>query len=251
MQVRESRWSTVGRSVRLVAFALALAWPAGAGAQTLTFTATDSGSGTFSYGVLEATNNGDGTYTATSGYLIVISGANVGTYPLFPNPNAPNPYTTPDFAFEIDDLLYPGENSTLDEYGLLFTGNGLEINIWGNGPGIPYSYYSFNGVENNFASNNAAFTLASTPAEEIQVLGSVVNAFVYVDILSSDRAKLLQADLRTALSLLEAGNASNAVDWLDGFITAVEGYIDGGLLNDELGQSLIDQANAALSALGE
>ncbi len=249
MQARVPRWSTVGRCARLMAFALALAWPARASAQTYTFTATDSGSGTFSYGALQASNNGDGSYTATGGYLFVISGQLVGIYELFPNPNAPNFYTTADGAFEIDDLLYPGEDPTLDDYGLLFTGNGLEINIWGNGPGIPYSYYSFNGTEYNFGSDDAVFTLASTPAEEIQVLESVVVAFVNAELLSSARSKLLQVELLTALSLLNSGNTSGAIDWLDGFVTAVDGYIDGGLLSAPFGQSLIDLATAAISAL--
>jgi hypothetical protein len=249
VQARESWYSRVGQCARLVALALALAWPARASAQTFTFSATDSGSGTFSYGVLGATDNDDGSYTATSGYLIVISGANVGTYSLFPNPVAPAIYTTSDGAFLIDDLLYPGENPTLDDYGLLFTGNGLEINIWGNGAGIPYSYYSYNGSVFNLESSNAAFTLASTPAEEIQVLESVVQAFVTADLLSSDRSKLLQADLRAAQSLLSSGNVSGALGWLTNFVTAVDGYIAGGLLTEAFGQSLIDQATAAIDAL--
>jgi hypothetical protein len=249
MQAREPRWSRLGQCACLMAFALALACPARASAQIFTYSATDSGSGTFSYGVLEATANGDGSYNATSGYLIVISGANVGTYALFPNPNAPDPYTTEDGAFIIDDQLFPAENPTLDEDGLLFTGNGLEINIWGNGAGIPYSYYSFNGTEFNLQSTNAVFTLASTPAEEIQVLVSVVQAFVNADLLSSERSKLLQVDLRTAQSLLSSGNVSGAVEWLNGFVTAVDGYIEGGLLTEAFGQSLIDQATAAIDAL--
>jgi hypothetical protein len=85
MQARQRFLATIGQSARLMALALilALAWPAQASAQTFTpftFTATDSGSGTFSYGVLQAVDKGEGIFIAVTGYLIVIRGANVGTY---------------------------------------------------------------------------------------------------------------------------------------------------------------------------
>jgi hypothetical protein len=124
---------------------LSLAIPSGI--SPFTFIATDSASSTFSYGLLMASANGDGTFTATWGsnftaatttcgsYLMVISGPEVGLYDLFPNPNPPTPFSSPTGAFMANDVLYPGQNPSLDQFGLLFsTGNGLEINIRGNGP---------------------------------------------------------------------------------------------------------------------
>jgi hypothetical protein len=114
---------------------VALAWPAQVNADKFTYTATDSASGTFSYGLLNATANGDGSYNATSGYLIVISGANVGAYELIPNPSPPGIFFIP--GFFVDDQLFPAANPTLDAAGLAFTGTGLWINIWNDGGGVP------------------------------------------------------------------------------------------------------------------
>ena len=73
MQVRQPFIGTIGQSASLIGLALALAWLAQASEATFTFTLTDSGSGTFSYGALQATDHGDRTCTATSGYPIVMS----------------------------------------------------------------------------------------------------------------------------------------------------------------------------------
>lgn len=159
MQARRRFRSTLGQAAGLIAMTLALAWPVRANDDPVfTFTATDSASGTFSYGFLEVSANGDGTFTATGGFLLVVSGPDVGLYELFPNPNPPDPFLSPSGAFIADDQLYPGQDPSLDVYGLLFTGNGREINIWGTGPGT-YSYYSFNGSFFNLASDNALLRL--------------------------------------------------------------------------------------------
>jgi hypothetical protein len=149
----------VRHSVVLIAFSLVLAWPVQAHADEFTFIARDGASGTISVGLLEASANGDGTFTATSGVLVVLSGPIEGTYDLYPNPNPPGFFSSPTGAFTVDDQLFPGENPTLDVYGLLFTGNGLEINIWGNGAGVPYSYYAYNGTNFPLTSTHATFTL--------------------------------------------------------------------------------------------
>jgi hypothetical protein len=250
MQERQRLWSTIAQSARLIALALALAWPARASADpTFTFTATDSGSGTFSYGVLQASDNGDGSFTATSGYLVVISGANVGAYELFPNPSPPFPFVSPSGAFIVDNVLYPGQDPSLDVYGLLFTGAGLEINIWGTGPGT-YSYYAFNGSSFTLASNNAVFTLASTPAQQIQVLQSVVQGLVNAGVTLPANGNSLEVTLNAALSAVNRGNKNAAIGSLNAFINQVNAFIANGTLPAPIGQSLIDQANAAIGALG-
>jgi hypothetical protein len=156
MQARHRFRSTLGQIADLIALTLALAWPVRANDRVFTFTARDSASGTFSFGVLDVSANGDGTFTATGGFLVVVSGPDAGHYDLVPNPNPPNPFFSSSGAFLADDILYPGQDPSLDIFGLLFAGNGLEINIWGNSPGN-YSYWSFNGGFFTLASDNAEF----------------------------------------------------------------------------------------------
>jgi hypothetical protein len=238
-----------------VAAALALALPAQAVAQTFTFQATDSASGTYSYGVLDAVPNGDGSYTATGGYLIVLSGPNSGPggtpqrYDLFPNPSPPGPFLSPSGAFIVDDQLFPGQDPTLDVFGLLFTGNGIEINIWGTGPGV-YSYFSFNGSAFPLASVDASFILATTPAGMVEGLQAVVSELVTNNDLAANNAQPLQAKLSAALASINRGNTNAAEGQLNAFINQVNADIKTGKLSQLIGQSLIDQANAAIAALG-
>jgi hypothetical protein len=177
MGARQRFWATAGRSVGLVAFALALAWPVRANAQDVGlqdfgFFAWDSASGSYSIGLLVAYDNGDGSFTAIGGILIVQSGPIEGIYELYPSPDPPGIFTSPSGAFLVDNVLWPGQNPSLDGDGLLFTGNGLEINIWGNSPtAFSYSYYSFDGSEYNLASDDAGFSLIPvSPALPVGVL---------------------------------------------------------------------------------
>jgi hypothetical protein len=241
--------------VGVIAFALTLsaACPLRSLAgSTFTFTATDSASGTFSYGILEATDNGDGTFTATSGSLDVISGPIVGTYELFPNPSPPSTFNSPSGAFFVDDILYPAKNPTLDPAGLLFTGDGLEINIWNDGGGVPYSYFAFNTKTNTFplgSSEAASFTLASTPAQQIQVLQSIVNALAANGVAFPAGGNSLEAKLSAALSDVNRGNAKAAVGSLGAFINQVNALIKNGTLTAAQGGPLIDMAEAIIAEL--
>src|SRR3974377_704785 len=92
---------------------------------------------------------GGGQYWATSGTLNITSGADVGTYSLIAG--GPSAFYSPSGAFIANNVLYPSNDPVLDIYGLLFGGGGLEINIWGNGPG-DYSFYSFDGSGYNVAA---------------------------------------------------------------------------------------------------
>lgn len=87
-----------------------------------------------------------GAFLATSGTLHVTAGADVGTYSLVAG--GPGAFDSPSGAFVANDVLYPGSNPLLDAYGLLFTGGGLEINIFGNSPNN-YSFASGNGSNYN------------------------------------------------------------------------------------------------------
>lgn len=98
-------------------------------------------------GDLTLVANGSGSYTATSGYVDV-TGAGypfAGDYSLYANTGAPGATYSPSGHFIFDDLVYLANNAPntgggfIDTDGLLFSGNGIEINIWGNG-GLSYTY---------------------------------------------------------------------------------------------------------------
>ena len=112
----------------------------GDGDPTFQFSYSDS-SGNVANGTLTATDLGGGQYLATGGTLTVTGGADVGTYSLYPG--GPGVTTSPSGAFIYDNVVTSGSNPFLDVDGLLFTGGGLEINIWGNSPNN-YSFYSSN-----------------------------------------------------------------------------------------------------------
>ena len=94
------------------------------------------------YGVMNMQDQGSGSFLAVAGSLTVTAGSDAGTYPLYPG--GPGITTSPDNAFQYDDLVTPLSSPPLDVEGLLFrnAATSFEINIWGNTPGN-YSYYNF------------------------------------------------------------------------------------------------------------
>jgi len=135
------------RKLRVLAIFVSLALSAtfcAASPQAFLFTFDIGGNqGTAS---LLSTSLGGGNYWATSGTLNVTAGADIGTYSLIAG--GPSVFTSPAGAFNVDNVLYSSSDPVLDVYGLLFGGGGLEINIWGNGPG-DYSFYSWDGSTYN------------------------------------------------------------------------------------------------------
>src|SRR3974377_2084835 len=66
---------------------------------------------------------------AVSGSLTFTAGPYTGnTYPLSPGAGS-------DSYFYWDNQVFPGSNPFLDIGGLLFSGGGLEFNLWSTGPG--------------------------------------------------------------------------------------------------------------------
>ena len=62
------------------------------------------------------------------------------------NPSFPNPVSLPDGAFIYDNVFYPGQDSLVDQFGVVFTtaGNpGGYWNLWSAAPG-DYSLYESN-----------------------------------------------------------------------------------------------------------
>ena len=125
-------------SLALLAIATALAISPVVSAQTFDFSYGFAGnSGTIAvYGALTTSSAGGGVYDVTGGNITV----------LFGDPNLPamstgtllgsngSIMTSPDGYFYYDNVLLPGQNPLIDNDGLLFLVDALEVNIFSNGP---------------------------------------------------------------------------------------------------------------------
>jgi hypothetical protein len=121
---------------------------------------------------LMASDLGGGQFLATSGVLNVTAGPDVGTYALVPG--GPAAFGSPSGVFIVDNVLFPGSNPVLDIFGLLFSGSGLEINIWGNSPDN-YSFFSFDGSNINVGVTGTpdSLSLSAVPEPSSLVLACV------------------------------------------------------------------------------
>jgi hypothetical protein len=94
------------------------------------------GDGSSGVAVLTATNEGGGEWYATAGTLVLSGGTNPYeniTFTLFSNPNgSPTNAYSPSGYFIYDNAVFPATNPPVDNSGLLFTGGGLEVNIFSN-----------------------------------------------------------------------------------------------------------------------
>ena len=141
------------------------------------------------YGSLNTTDQGNGEFLAIAGTLTVMGANAIGTFSLYPG--GPGQTTSPMGAFYYNNLLYPSVDPSLDIDGLLFTGNGLEINIWGNSPGS-YSFYDNNGSGYVDEDVGAPFTLEVDPGGgqafpakfvfDVSAAPSCTNDFVVIGI---------------------------------------------------------------------
>ena len=145
------------------------------------------------YGSLNTTDNGNGSFLATTGTLTVTGGPDVGSYPLYPG--GPNQTGSPDGFFLYDNLFYPSTDPTINNNGPLFIGNGLEINIFSNGPDN-YQFYDDTGYNNT--ALGPALTLSVAPgggqtapakfAFDVNAAPSCTNDFVAIGIPASPAA---------------------------------------------------------------
>jgi len=112
-------------------------------------------------------------------------------------------------------------------------------------------YYCFNETSGIFdlGSNNANFILASTPAQRIQVLSMIVTALMDIGWQLPAEGQPLQASLNAALASVRRGNTHSATGQLRAFIQKVRAFTAAAELTSAQGQSLIDQAQAAITAL--
>jgi len=118
---------------------------------------TDTG-----YGSLNTTDNGNGQYLATDGTLNVVStldGSFLGSYFLYPG--GPGVTLSPTGHFNFNNVLYPAAAPLLDVDGLLFTGIGLEINLFAHP--LTYEFEAFSKVGYSEDATGNPFTLTEAP----------------------------------------------------------------------------------------
>jgi hypothetical protein len=133
-----------------------------------------SGGGINGSGTLDATANGDGTFTAFSGTATVTGAPNgESTLTLYANPSAPGEVLSPSGYFIYDSQLLPGQNPLITNGGLLFTSSGYEVNIFSNGPGS-YTYYDNSGYNTPVSfSLSEAIPSQSVPEPSTLILGGI------------------------------------------------------------------------------
>lgn len=161
-------------SSRFVALSVLAGLPASVLAENFDFTYTGS-AGVSAFGSLTATSNGDGTFTATSGFITVTGGAVMGTWNLVTNPGGTAASLSPFAMFIFDNQLLPVADPKLTTSGLLFSDGIVEVNIWGNSPG---SYSHWEAMGGGYAvSSDGQFTLTPAPGSVALLgLGGVVAA---------------------------------------------------------------------------
>lgn len=145
-------------------------------ATTFDFSFSDSADGLYASGTLDATSNGDGTFTAQSGSgtLTVTPGSDADQAGLpggaltLPAPDGSG-YTPNTLSY--DDVLSPGQSALLDDNGLYFTlSDGTDVVFWNDPPGsqsyaVTAANYdpssSLNGAY--YGSPTGNFTLVAVP----------------------------------------------------------------------------------------
>jgi hypothetical protein len=112
-------------------------------------------------GTLTAVDLGSGAFGVEDGTLTMTTGP-TGTYQLY-TANSYTPtsdFLSPSGAFQYDNMFYPTFNPELDIWGLLFTGNGMEINIWGNSS---YTFDTYAAGSYGTMDNFSEFVTAEVP----------------------------------------------------------------------------------------
>jgi hypothetical protein len=135
-----------------------------------------SGGGINGSGTLDATANGDGTFTAFSGTATVTEAPNgESTLTLYANPSSPGEVLSPSGYFIYDSQLLPGQNPLITNGGLLFTSSGYEVNIFSNGPGS-YTYYDNSGYNIPVSfSLSEAISSQSVPEPSTLILSGIAS----------------------------------------------------------------------------
>jgi hypothetical protein len=153
------------KALKITMLCGSLAWclttRAGAGLYDLTF---DDGNGNVGSGQVDVQSAGNNIFYASSGYLQMTAGGATGNWNLY-SAGGTTPFPgylySPSGGYIYNNSVYPtgqnpqypGVNSLLDIYGLLFTGvNGNELNLWGNADGTYTLGGNVGGFQNFFVN---------------------------------------------------------------------------------------------------
>ncbi len=131
------------KKILLIVVALAFVSWSPVYADMFSFSFNDTSSSIDVNGTLNANPNGIGTFTAISGSGTVVTTNTTFAIALVQNPNGTATSYSPSGAFIYNNQLYPGSDPLLDNWGLLFTTPIGELNIWGNGANILYTYLPY------------------------------------------------------------------------------------------------------------
>ena len=109
---------------------------------------------------------------------------------------------------------------------------------------------TFSAVAAGYRHSVAIAAVPCTPTQRIQALKDVLDDLVAGGATLPGDGRSLQATLDTALTALAAGNTQGAIKSLNAFIAQVRAFVRTGRLTPAQGQSLIDAAQAIITALG-
>jgi hypothetical protein len=125
------------------------------------------------------------------GGTLTVTGSNeIGTYSLYPG--GPGTTSSPSGKFFYDNVFLPSSDPQIDTVaGPLFTGNGLEINLWATAPN-EYTFYDWDGTGYTNIGTDGSFTLNVDPGGgqtfpakfvfDITAAPSCTNDFVVIGI---------------------------------------------------------------------
>jgi hypothetical protein len=161
----------------ITAVALVIAVQARASLFDITFTSNDGTA--VGSGWVSGTPDGGGVFTATGGSFEITGNPAFSQLPysLIPNPSAPNQATSPSGSFFYDNQVLTEQNPFLTNPGLLFggSGDGVEINLFSNGPSSPvpngtYQLYQNIGGANLFGDA----TITAVPEASTIIAGALL-----------------------------------------------------------------------------
>lgn len=159
-----------------MAVALVISVQARASLFDITFTSNDGS--TIGSGWISGTPDGGGVYTATGGSFEITGNPAFSQLPysLIPNPSAPNAALSPSGFFIYDNQVLTGQNPFLSNPGLLFggSGDGVEINLFSNGPSSPIPVGTYQLYQNNGENLFGEATITAVPEATTMIAGALL-----------------------------------------------------------------------------
>jgi hypothetical protein len=127
----------------------------------VSFGATAARADAFNYTITGLGIDVSGSLTATTTGIVTSMTGSIASNPVpitfVANPNPGNVSISPSGYFNYDDLVFPSANPLVDNAGLLFGVNGIEVNVYSNGQS-DYVFY-----QNTGFNVPVAMTLTATP----------------------------------------------------------------------------------------